>query len=173
VDVERDLDVLVAVAHVAIDAEDALDVHLALEPRLDAAELDAAVLRDRRNAGREAAREPDEHELDRRRAEILGRKHFRVIRLERELGLVLVLLAEAVEALHGRAAVGTVAPLASGTPGEHRGFGRLLQRLARGQQRLYVDSVIDHCRSHVPSPDRRVGGLPSPWVALRPETGVG
>src|SRR5690606_670628 len=65
VDVERDLDVLVAVAHVAIDAEDALDVHLALEPHLDAAELDAAVLRDRRNAGREAAREPEDRKSTR------------------------------------------------------------------------------------------------------------
>src|SRR4029077_20099610 len=39
VDVKRDLDVVVAVAHVAVDAEDAVEVHLALELRLHRAQL--------------------------------------------------------------------------------------------------------------------------------------
>ena len=99
VDVEGDLDVVVAVAHVAVDAEDALDVHRAFELRLDRPQLDAAILRDGGDAGRQAAREADEHVLDRRRAEILGGEDLRMIGLERELGLVLLLLAEPVEAL--------------------------------------------------------------------------
>ena len=83
VDLERHLDVVVAVAHVAVDAEDAADVHLAFELRLDRAQLDAAILRDGRDAGREAAREPDEHVLDRRDAVVLRGEDLRMIGLER------------------------------------------------------------------------------------------
>src|SRR5689334_14099121 len=45
VDAEGDLDVVVTVAHVAVDAEDAVQVHLAFELRLDRTQLYAAVLR--------------------------------------------------------------------------------------------------------------------------------
>src|SRR5262245_65107821 len=55
VDVERHGDAVVAVAHLAVDAEDALDVHRAFDLRLDRIELDAAVLGDRRDARGETA----------------------------------------------------------------------------------------------------------------------
>src|SRR5947207_8812490 len=61
VDFEGYLDVVVAVAHVAVDAEDAANVHLAFDVRLDRAQLDAAILRDRSDAGSEAAGKTDEH----------------------------------------------------------------------------------------------------------------
>ena len=99
VDLERHLDVVVAVAHVAVDAEDAADVHLAFELRLDRAQLDAAILRDGGDAGGEAAREADEHVLDRRDALVLGREDLGMVGVEGRLGLVLLLLAEAEEAL--------------------------------------------------------------------------
>src|SRR5438128_1565028 len=80
VDVERHLDVVVAVAHIAVDAEDALDVHRAFELRFHGAQLNAAVLRDRCDTCGEAARETREHELDRCRAAILGREDLGMIR---------------------------------------------------------------------------------------------
>src|SRR6202012_1190730 len=46
VDVEGPLDVVEAVAHVAVRAEDAADVVVALDGGLDRVQLDAAVLRD-------------------------------------------------------------------------------------------------------------------------------
>src|SRR5215813_2557011 len=44
VDFERHLDALEAVTHVAVDAQDALDVHRPLDGRRDGAELDLAML---------------------------------------------------------------------------------------------------------------------------------
>ena len=127
VDVEGDLDVVVAVAHVAVDAENALDVHGPFELRLDRPQLDAPILRDRGDASRQAACETDEHVFDRRRAEILGGEDFRMIGLERELGLVLLLLAEPMEALNLRLAVRAVLPFAGGPPRE---LGRLRRALS-------------------------------------------
>ena len=78
--------------------------------------------------------------------QILRREDLRVVRLERGLGLVLLLLAEAEETLNVRLAVRAVLPLAGRPPRELRGLGRALQRLARVQQRLDVDSVVDFGR---------------------------
>ena len=105
VDLERHLDVVEAVADVAVDAEDPADVLRALDRRLDRAQLDAAVLRDRRDARRQAARQADEEVLDRRDAVVLGREDLRVVGVERRLGLVALLLAEAEEVLDRRRAV--------------------------------------------------------------------
>ena len=99
VDLEGHLDVVEAVADVAVGAEDAADVVVALDGRLDRAQLDAAVLRDRRDAGGQAARQADEEVLDRRDAVVLGREHRRVVGVEDVLGLVALLLAEAEELL--------------------------------------------------------------------------
>ena len=99
VDVVVDLDAVEAVAHLGVDAEDAQDVHVALERRLHRVQLDVAVLRDGRDAGGEAAGEADEHELDRRGAVVLGREDLRVVGVVLELRLVRLLLAEAEEVL--------------------------------------------------------------------------
>src|SRR4051812_14170903 len=53
VDLERDFDVVVSVPNVAVDPEDAANVHLAFELGLDRAQLDAAILRDSGHAGRQ------------------------------------------------------------------------------------------------------------------------
>ena len=45
VDMERHLDAVEAVAHLAVDAEDALHVHAGFDRGLDRAQLDVAVLR--------------------------------------------------------------------------------------------------------------------------------
>ena len=63
-----------AVADVGVDAEDAVQVHVALDARLDRVELDAAVLGDGGDAGGEAARQRREHDLDRRRPVVGGGK---------------------------------------------------------------------------------------------------
>src|SRR4051812_19330110 len=148
VDVERHLDVVVAVADVAVDSQDALDVHRPFELRFDRAQLDAAVLRDGGDAGGQAAREADEDELDRRGAEVLGGEDLRVVGVERELGLVLLVLAEAVELLDLRLAVGAVLPLAGRPPLELRGLGGVPERFPRRKQCPYVDAVVDAGLSH-------------------------
>ena len=99
VDVKGDLDVVVSVAHVPVDAENALDVHRAFELRLDRPQLHATILGNRGHAGRQTACESDEHVFNRRHAEVFGRENLRMIRVERELGLVLLFLAEPVEVL--------------------------------------------------------------------------
>src|SRR6185437_15006898 len=99
VDGERHLDVVEAVADVAVRPEDPADVVRALELRLDRAQLDAAVLGDRGHARGQAAGQADEQVLDRRDAVVGRREDERVVGLERRLGLVLLLLAQAEEAV--------------------------------------------------------------------------
>ena len=114
---------LEAVADVVIDAEDALDIHVAFERRRDRLQLDVAILRDRGDAGRQAAREADQDIFDRCGAQILGREALGVIGIERKRLLAPLLLAQAEEALHGRMAMGAVLPLTGGTPLELGGGG--------------------------------------------------
>ena len=65
---------------------------------------------------------------------------------------MLLLLAEPEEALDVRLAVRAVLPLAGRPPRELRRLRRALQRLARIQQRLDVDSVVDRRHSHRDAP---------------------
>src|SRR5258708_9041356 len=60
VDVEGHLDVVEAVADVAVGAEDAADVVVPLHGSLDRVQLDAAVLRHRGDAGAQAAGQADQ-----------------------------------------------------------------------------------------------------------------
>src|SRR5438046_4858198 len=108
---------------------------------LDRAQLDATVLLDGGNPPRQAARQADEEVLDRRDAVVLGREDLGMVGFERPLFLVVVLLAEAEEALHLDLAVHAVLPLGGRAPGELGGLGRALQHLPRVEQRLHVDSV--------------------------------
>ena len=141
VDVEGHLDVVIAVADVAVGAEDSSDVVGALDRRLDRAELDAAVLRDGRHARCQAARQADNEVLDRRDAVVLRREHLGVVGFEHRLRLVGLLLPEAEEALHLDLAVHAVLPPGGRAPGELGGLGRALQHFARVEQRLHVDTV--------------------------------
>ena len=75
-----------------------------------------------------------------------------MIGLERRLGLVLLLLPEAEEALDVRLAVRAVLPLAGRPPRELRRLRRALQRLPRVEQRLDVDSIVDRRHSHREAP---------------------
>src|SRR5262249_52742910 len=94
IDVEGHLDVVEAVPDVAVDAEDPADVMAALDGRLDGAELDPAVLRDRRDSGRETACEPDQEILDRRDPHVGRGEDLRVVGVEDGLGPVALLLAQ-------------------------------------------------------------------------------
>ena len=129
-------------ANVAVDAKDALDVHIALDGRLDRAKLDVAVLRDRCDPGRQATGQSHQDEFDGRSAFILRRKHLGMIGIEGERGFAPLFLAEAIKAFHRRMAVRAIFPFACGTPLELCRLGRLGQRLARCDQRIDVDAVI-------------------------------
>ena len=128
VDVVGHLDVAEPVADVAVDAEDAPDVHGPFDRRGDLAQLDLAVLRDGGDACGEAAGEAHEHVLDRRRTVVLRGEDLRVVDVEAELGPVVLLLAEPEEALDGGVAVGAVLPLTGRSPLELGGLGRRGQR---------------------------------------------
>ena len=60
-----------------------------------------------------------------------------------ERGVVLLLVAEAVERLDIRAAVRAVDPGHRGTPLELRDLWGVAQSLAHAEQRFYVDAVVD------------------------------
>src|SRR5205085_1429460 len=93
-------------------------VHPALDRRGHAAQLDLTVLCDRGHARGQATGQAHEHELDGRRAVVLRGEDLGVVDVERVAGAVTLLLAEAEEALHGRAAVCPVLPLTRGSPFE-------------------------------------------------------
>src|ERR1017187_7976578 len=150
VDVERHLDVVVAVADIAVGTEDPADVVAALDRGLDRAQLDAAVLRDGRDTPRQAAREADEEILAWRDAVVLRREDLGVVGFECPLFLVALLLPQAEEALDLDRAVDAALPLGGCAPGELSGLRRSLQHFTRVEQCLNVDSVGD--RSHVAIP---------------------
>src|SRR5215469_1299676 len=152
VDGERHLDVVEAVADVAVGPEDPADVVRARNRGLDRPQLDAAVLRDGRHTRRQAARQADKEVLDRRDAVVLRREHLWVVGFEHPLVLVTLLLPKAEEALNLHRAVHATLPPSRRAPGELGGLRRLLQHIPRLQQRLYVDPVSD--RSHVATPLR-------------------
>src|SRR6185369_16196884 len=112
IDVERHLDVVKAVSDFAIHPENALNVHCSLEIGLDRPQLDSSILRDSGDTGRQATRQSDEDELDRRHTMILGCEDLRMIGVEREFGLVLLLLAETVKPPNAGLTVSAVFPLA-------------------------------------------------------------
>src|SRR5215467_12364109 len=141
VDGESHLDVVVAVADVAVGTEDPADVVRAFDRRLDGAQLDAAVLRDGRHAGCEATRQADEEVLDRRYAVVLRREDLRVVGFEHPLVLVALLLAETEEALDLDRAVHACLPHGGRAPAELSGLRRTLQRFTRLEQCLHVDPI--------------------------------
>ena len=101
------------------------------------------MLGDRRNARREAARQPHQNVFDRRRAFVLGRKHLWVIGIKLECGLAALLFTEAEEPLDRRMAMGAVLPLAGRAPLELRCLRGIRERLAGGDQCRDVYAIID------------------------------
>ena len=135
---------LEAVADVAVDAEDALDVHVALERRRDRAQLDLAVLGDGGDAGGEAAGQarrartrPASRRCPRRRRSPGGRR--------RSVNSVLCFCSSprpkkpsTVEWLCVPFTHSQRRP-----PLELGGLGRRGQRLAGAEQCFDVDAVVD------------------------------
>src|SRR5215472_7136911 len=151
--VEMNADSAKAIAYVVVDAEDALNVHVGLERSLDRMELYAAPLRDCSNARREAARKTGEDEFDGSRSVVLGRKHLRVVRLDRECLVAGLLSSEPEEIADGGAAVRAIQPFAARTPLELRGLRHLLQGLACVEQCSHINAVVHlgegrHARGH-------------------------
>ena len=124
-------DAIKTITHVTVDAKNPLDVHAALERRRDGVELDLAILSDGSDTRSQTAGQTDEHEFDRCRAVVLGRENLRMIRIDREFALVMMLLAETEESLDGGATVSAVDLPARRPPSELGCLRRLGQRLAR------------------------------------------
>ena len=131
-----------AVAHILVDAEDAEEVHVGLERRLDRVQLDAAALRNGGDARREAARQAGEHDLDRRRRVVLGGEHLRVIGVDGEGLAARLLRPQPEEGADGRAAVRAVQPLAAGAPLELGGLGGLLSASRAPSRAVDVDAIV-------------------------------
>ena len=98
------------------------EIHVAFDGGRDRAQLDVAMLRDRGDAGGQAARQADQHIFDRRGAFVLGGEHLRMVGIELEGRLAVLFLAQSVEAFDGRVAVGAVLPFAGRAPLELRGL---------------------------------------------------
>src|SRR4029453_13125645 len=88
--------------------------------------------------------------------ENLGRENFRMVGIEGEFGLVLLLLAKAMEALDCSTAVRAVLPFAGGPPLELGRLRRAFQYFPCRQQCVYVDSVVDTRLGHRPAPSMPV-----------------
>src|SRR5215472_10330685 len=132
-----------AIAYLVVDAEDALNVHVRLERRLDRVQLYAAPLRNCGNARRQAARKPGENEFDRSRSIVLGRKDLRVVCFDSERLIARLLGSEPEEIAYCRAAVCAIQPLATCAPLELGRVGRLPECCPGTQQRVDVDAVVD------------------------------
>src|SRR5262245_4846176 len=96
----------------------------------------------------QAASQRDEHELHRRRALILRGEDLRMVGLEAERRLVLLLAAEAEEAVDGRVAQGALLPGAVGAPLELPCLGGVGQGRAGGEQCLNIYAIVDLRRGY-------------------------
>src|SRR5713101_2400813 len=143
VDLVDHLDSAEAIADIRVHAEDALYIHVALERRRDLVQLDLPVLCDCGHACRQAARETHEHVLDRRGAVVRRCEDLRMIGVEHELGAVVLLVAEAEEALDDRPAVRAVLPFTGRPPLEFCGRRVLSECLAGAEQGVDIDTVVD------------------------------
>src|SRR5260370_37481202 len=132
-----------AVADVGVSPQDAQDVHLAFDRGSDRPELDATELGDRGNAGGQAPGQANQHDLHRGGAVVLGGEALGVVDVVLVGGAVLLLGAQAGEAVHGGVAVGAGAPGAGGPPGELGRLRRRGQPLARSEQGGDVHAVVD------------------------------
>src|SRR5262245_9897573 len=156
IDLVLDLDDAEAVADVAIDAKDALDIHIAFDRRRDRSQLNLAVLRDCRDPGGQAARQADQAIFDGGRAPVLRSEDFGMVGVELERPLASLLLAQAEETLDRRVAVGAVLPFAGSTPFEFGSFRRLGQRITGRDQRVNIYAII-YSVSHGYLPGARRG----------------
>jgi hypothetical protein len=72
--------------------------------------LNIAILRNSRDTGSQAAGKTGQYQLDRGGAVVFRGEYFRVVGIERERALVLLLFAEAEESIDRGPAVGSVYP---------------------------------------------------------------
>src|SRR6516162_7189142 len=168
-DVDGDPDLLVAGADVAVQAEEAVQVQVALDRGLHAVQGDAAgggVVDDRAGyAGREGVQDV----LDGVRCPVLAEQDRRLVGVHgKRLGAGGVFLAGAVEVLDRRAAVAAVDPVVAGPElkPRQRGFGGDV--VDRPGEAVEVDAVDDAGDVHgeLPWLKRLLGRRPG----LRPPT---
>ena len=147
---KRHLDVVVAVAHVAVDAEDALDVHRAFERRLrpSAAGCRGSARPRRRRRSGSSARPTSTYSTGVAPV-ILGREDLRMIGVERELGLVLLFLRRARRSSATvDLAVRAVLPFAGRPPCELGCLGAPFSASRASSRASHVHAVVDARTSH-------------------------
>ncbi len=140
---EADLDVLVAVADLVRQSEDAQQVDVTLDSRGDLREGDAAGCGDVGDACGEAGGEGVQYVLDRRRAVVRPDQHGRVVGVEREWLPVGHFLLGAVEAVERRPVVGPADPAVGGPELELGDVGVAFHGVECGEQGCGVDAVPD------------------------------
>src|SRR4029079_15336649 len=138
---EAHLDLLVAVADLIGQAEDAEQVDVALDSGLELGEVDAARRSDVGQARSEARRQGVQHEFDRRRRVIGAHENGRMIGVERPRLPVGHLLHRPVETVDGRLVVRAADPPVGGAELELGDLRRRLHRVERGEERCRVDAV--------------------------------
>src|SRR5262249_11494572 len=131
-----------AIAHLVVNAENALNVHVGFERRLHRIELDAAPLRNCCNAPGEAACQTRQNDFDRSRSVVLSRKDLRMVCLDRERLVAGLLSTEPEEVADRGAAVRAVQPLAACAPLELGRLRSLFQCVARAEQCSHVDAIV-------------------------------
>ena len=132
-----------AVAGLALDAEDAGQVHVALDRGPHGAQLDARrVATVATPAVRHPAR-PARTISTGRHAAIGGREDLRVVRVEGERLVVRLLGADAAEVLDGGAGVDSIDPGRRRTPLELGQLRHVGHRVTSAEQRCDVDAVVD------------------------------
>ena len=90
-----------AIADLGIGAQDSMEILVGLDGCLHRAQLNLAMLGDRGDASRQAAAQRDQHILDRGDAVVLRGERERMVDVMGERRLVMLLLAESVESVHG------------------------------------------------------------------------
>src|SRR5690606_37913829 len=134
-------DAPVAVPDLVGEAEDALDVEVALDRGLDLLEPDAARRGDVADPGGEAGAETGQEQLDRKRPVVGPDEDRRMVRVYDELAHVLLLAARAVEGADGAAGVGSRLPGRRRAEAERGQLALRVHRVDRGEEGGGVDPV--------------------------------
>ena len=172
-DLEVDADLLVAVADLVRQSEDAPQVDVTLDRRLDGGQLHAAGGGDVGDARRQTGCQTVEQDLDRGRPLVLADEHLGVVAVVLEVALVAVRATGSVEGLDPATAVGAGLPLVGRPELELGQLGLLTDHVDGGEQVGRVDAVErlglalflgGWCLLHFPSPSfalpRLVGSHP-------------
>src|SRR4029079_15592178 len=104
------------IAHVVVDAENTLEVHVPFQGRGDRAQLNVSVLSDRGDTCGQTTCQPNQDVLDGRSTFVFGSKNFRVVSVKGKSSFVMLFLPQAVKTFDRRVTVRAILPFAGGAP---------------------------------------------------------